>query len=92
MKDIMLPTIHLNGTSLATLAEANDKAHTAILEAIAKLAEAAPNGRDYYPQSPDAIYKARDEHYSRIDRLKSVLKELEQIGEYLAMEEARRKR
>lgn len=92
MKDIMLPTIHLNGTSLAALAEANDKAHHAVLDAIAKLAEAAPNGRDYYPQSPDALYKAQDEHYERIQRLQSVAKELEQIGEYLAMEEARRKR
>jgi len=92
MKEIMLPTIHLNGTSLAALAEANDKAHYALLTAIAALAEAAPNGRDYYPQSPDALYKAQDEHYERITRLQSVAKELEQIGEYLATEEARRKR
>lgn len=92
MKDIMLPTIHLNGTSLAALAEANDRAHYALLTAIAKLAEAAPNGRDYYPQSPEALYKAQDEHWDRINRLQSVTKELEQIGEYLAMEEARRKR
>lgn len=92
MKDIMLPTIHLNGTSLAALAEANDTAHHAVLDAIAKLAEAAPNGRDYYPQSPDALYEAQDEHYDRIKRLQSVAKELEQIGEYLTMEGLRRKR
>ena len=92
MKDIMLPTIHMNGTSLAALREANDKAHTAVLDAIGVLAEAAPNGRDYYPQSPDALYRAQNEHYDRVKRLQSVAKELEQIGEYLAMEELRRKR
>lgn len=92
MKDIMLPTIHMNGTSLAALAEANEKVYYALLTAIAALAEAAPHGRDYYPQSPEALHKAQDEHYDRIKRLQSVAKELEQIGEYFTMEGLLRKR
>ena len=53
------PTIHMNGTPLHALQEANQKACDAIREAVEALAQAAPNGRDYYPQSADAIHEAR---------------------------------
>jgi hypothetical protein len=45
------------------------------------LAEATPNGRDYYPQGPDVLYKAIDEHRSRQQRLESVKKELQELVE-----------
>ncbi len=84
------PTIHMNGTSLRHLQEANEKASNAIREAVEALAQAAPNGRDYYPQSADAIHEAMEEHWARMNRLQLVRLELEKIGEYLADEELRR--
>jgi hypothetical protein len=87
-----LPTIHMNGTSLRHLQEANEKASGAIREAIEALAQTAPNGRDYYPQSNEAIHDAMEEHWARMNRLQLVRLELEHIGEYLADEELRRRR
>jgi hypothetical protein len=37
--------------------------------------------RDYYPQGPSALADAIQEHISRGDRLRSVLKELEAMGD-----------
>ena len=56
------------------------------------LAQAAPNGRDYYPQSADAIHEAMEDHRARMNRLQLVCMELERIGEYLVDEELRRRR
>jgi hypothetical protein len=47
--------------------------------AIDKLSEAGPNGRDYYPQGDDAFREAQKEHASRLQRLQSVYKELEDL-------------
>lgn len=93
---MILPTIHLNGTSVKNLAEDNDRAYAALIEAIDALAQTAPNGRDYYPQGDidgkPALYVAQDQHSERMAMLLQVKRELEAIGEYLASEELRRKR
>ena len=85
-----LPTIHLNGTSVEALGEANEQAYQALQLAMSALTQAGPNGRDYYPQA-GAMDKAVDEHCDRMRRLKSVLDELGEMGEYLAKEEMKRK-
>lgn len=85
-----LPTIHLNGTSLQALMDANDKAYRALGEAMEALAQAAPNGRDYYPQGPDALRAAISEHETRMGLLVIARRELEKIGEHLGEEECRR--
>jgi hypothetical protein len=71
----------MNGTSKKDLLEALEAAYLAIGEATKALAQTSPNGRDYYPQSPNAINKAQDEHFDRMARLISVQKELAEIAE-----------
>ncbi len=77
---LMVPTVHLNGTSFAGLHDPLVRAGQAIGGAIADLAECAPHGRDYYVQGDDAYAKARDEHLSRVARLQSVLEEVKVLA------------
>jgi hypothetical protein len=69
---MITPTIHLNGTSAGELQEGYERAYRALTGAIEALGQTAPNGRDYYPQGPDAILKAQREHDQRMKVLKSV--------------------
>jgi hypothetical protein len=85
-KGLLFPTIHSNGTSKTSLEQQIEEAHAAIRNAEEKLAEAAPNGRDYYPQEITAFYKAQDQHLDRMQRLHSVRLELETIAEHLAFQ------
>jgi hypothetical protein len=75
------PTIHLNGTAKGDLLEPLCEAMHAIRKARIALAATAPNGRDYYPQGPDAITDALAEHWARLKKLNEVLKELEVLAE-----------
>lgn len=78
---MMIPTIHLNGTSREALVEQVTDACAAVRDAISVLYLASPNGRDYYPQGPTALQQAAEEHRSRVERLGSVLQELEELAE-----------
>lgn len=78
---MIFPTIHLNGTSAESLIDDLMKAYSAIERATDALRRATPNGRDYYPQGAEAINVARDEHVSRLRRLRDVQDEIEQIVE-----------
>jgi len=80
---MMTPTIHLNGTPKERLLEQIENAYGKLGEAIKALANAAPNGRDYYPQGSDAIYRAQDEHSARMKKLLEVRKELEDLANAL---------
>jgi hypothetical protein len=77
---MMLPTIHLNGTSREALYGPYVAARQAVVEAIDKVRATNPNGRDYYPQGPDAIHEARVQHLIRIDCLEAIKAELEQLA------------
>ena len=55
MAKITLPTVHLNGTSAEELLGQVTQAAKKIHEAMAALANASPNGRDYYPQGDRAF-------------------------------------
>jgi uncharacterized membrane protein YdfJ with MMPL/SSD domain len=81
---MILPTIHMNGTAASDLYQENRNAAHALREALRQLHNAAPNGRDYYPQGPAAINVALAEHGARIELLERVLEELNGIAEHIA--------
>lgn len=91
-KRVILPMVHLNGTSVEALLEQNVTAMQALEEAMLKLVGATPNGRDYYPMGPGVICEVQDQHYDRLRRLKSVYDELKQIAEYLFNEQEKRRK
>ena len=81
---MMLPTIHMNGTSGRALLEGYCEAISAVQAALEALARAAPNGRDYYPQGPDACAQADAEHDARKHALIKVMNELQVLAEHVA--------
>ena len=81
---MMLPTVHMNGTSREDLLESYCEAISAILIALETLARTAPNGRDYYPQGPDACAIASREHDARKRALMKVMDELQTLAEHVA--------
>jgi hypothetical protein len=81
---IMRPTIHLNGTHPKDLYEGYAEAVDALRVAEKKVQEAAPNGRDYYPQLSGAFLRTQDQHVARLRKLAEVRKELEVILESVA--------
>ena len=74
------PLVHLGGTSKANLLNDLGNASYALLQAEEALCLAAPNGRDYYPLGPSAIQIAEQEHKSRLDRLKAIKKEIDELA------------
>lgn len=81
---LTFPTVHLNGTSRIDLQEQYHGAYMAVHAAIVALRQACPNGRDYYPQGPDAFRRAVAEQESRVERLQSIQTELLAIYESVA--------
>lgn len=82
---MIVPTIHLNGTSKEALLDLLHEAGIAVNNATAAVMLTAPNGRDYYPQGPQAISQAIAEHDSRIKRLADIYDELANL--YIAIDE-----
>jgi hypothetical protein len=76
---MMLPTIHLNGTSKERLIEDLCEASHALDSAFEALKRTAPNGRDYYPQGPAALSMAEDEHTDRLRRLDAIKNEIDAL-------------
>ena len=70
------PTVHLNGTSRQALLDGYSEAHRLLEEARKAMAETAPNGRDYYPQGPDAIRLATIEHGERMAKIEALMDDL----------------
>lgn len=81
---MMKPTLHLNGTSANSLYEGYIEAWKAIHAAIDHLAAAAPHGRDYYPQGPDAYDEARKEHNKRMNALQSMSEDMMNLAQHCA--------
>lgn len=75
-----VPTIHLNGTSQEELLEGVTAAANAIDHAMFKLAEAWPNGRDYYPQEGNAREQAVEWYSERGMALRKISDELKEIA------------
>lgn len=76
-----IPTIHINGTDRGTLLTGHTAAIVAIDKALDAIAEIAPNGRDYYPQGPNAIFRATADHAHRVRLLLDVRNDLNEIAE-----------
>lgn len=69
--EVVTPIIHGNGTSKESLLEALKVAYSAVRDAMDKLRECAPNGRDYYPE-PGRMEKAVAQHRQRQEHLQAV--------------------
>jgi len=78
------PFVHINGTGRSRLVDLYCNAGGAVMDALRKLGEAAPNQRDYYPLGDDAWRAARAEHEARVARLRTVLDELQELAEHCA--------
>jgi len=76
---MIVPTIHLNGTSKQSLLDDLDEAFDALNTAFNKLKRTAPNGRDYYPQGPDALEKAANAHFERLRKVQAVSDEIQEL-------------
>ena len=71
---MMTPTIHSNGTSQEALFNQYCNANLAIEAALDAMIAAAPHGRDYYLQGPDAFAQAQDEHTQAIKAINDLAK------------------
>jgi hypothetical protein len=74
--NVVLPTVHSNGTSKGELLKQLEDAGRACRQAVRALSEAAPHGRDYYPQGPDAFRQARADHDKRVEAVSKVYEEV----------------
>lgn len=79
MQDIIIPVVHLNGTSKESLLNGYLEVHRALISSLDKLSDAAPNGRDYYLSGTGAFEKAREQHDNRVKKLVLVKDEIEYI-------------
>jgi hypothetical protein len=75
-----IPTLHLNGTGKTTLRDEYAAAYDALTKALEAFASTTCNGRDFYPQGPDAYYQARDERSEAFGHIEAARK---YVGEVL---------
>jgi len=87
---IALPTIHLNGTGAVAL----QREYRAMVDAIAAtenaLQAATCNGRDFYPQGPEAFQQAQADRREMF-RLLGVLRAYAEAWEWRAAEAIQQK-
>ena len=92
---MIFPTIHSNGTDPEVLLKNYLDAAAACREAIGLLEICAPNARDHYVQSTEAMTTASIEHVERIQKLIHVKIELSSLAEHVQQQvdnrEAQRK-
>lgn len=69
---MMVPTVHINGTSERDLLDEAAKIHRAVNDAMTAMTEGWPNARDFYHQGPDAYGKVRAEWDAEMAKLKEV--------------------
>lgn len=79
---IIMPFVHMNGTSKNELLELREKAYSALDSAMDALKEMAPNGRDYYPD-PGRMEKAVEQHRRRMKAITDIMAELEKEREFI---------
>jgi hypothetical protein len=72
-----LPTIHLNGTGRETLLAEYHAAYRAVLAARDAFHATTCNGRDFYPQGPDAYSQARTERDAVLNHFGAIQQYLE---------------
>lgn len=80
-QDLIVPTVHINGTSKTQLVADLEAAQKALDAAFAAMCGAMPNGRDYYPQGNEAHGNAMKQMRARLDKLIEIQTEITQIIE-----------
>src|ERR1035437_1215708 len=78
--NMQLPTIHMNGTGKQALIDQLTAASDALETAFQAMKQAAPNGRDYYPQGAVAMERAEAEHRDRMTRLDMIKAEVDAMA------------
>ena len=78
-----VPTVHLNGTAAEDLHYQLDAAVNRLRAAQKAMVEAAPNGRDYYPQGQQMARIAMGAHERRCLDLNRMLAELEEQRDHV---------
>lgn len=78
---MLIPTVHMNGTTGEVLLDQYIVAAEAVRKALDALCDTGPNARDYYVQGPDAPLAAQREHEARVASLKRVRDDLAAIAE-----------
>lgn len=76
---MVIPTVHLNGTSKDALMDQAMAAIDASQKLLAALADMTPHGRDYYVHV-DSYEGARLQHEHRVKRVHDVLEELQEVA------------
>ena len=80
-KELIVPCVHLNGTSKESLLDQYEAAHSALQTTFDALRQTVPNGRDFYPYGGTEIERALKEHYSRLRAVGNVINEIEALAE-----------
>ena len=80
---LILPTIHLNGTSAAELIRGHEAVEDKLRELIDAIDSVEFNARDYYPQGPDAWTLAKAQRNASRAKIVEVLAENTSILEHL---------
>jgi hypothetical protein len=78
---MLIPTVHLNGTTGVILLNQYVTAAHAVQKAIDAICDAGPNARDYYVQGPAAGLAAQREHETRVKALRGIRDDLAAIAE-----------
>jgi hypothetical protein len=76
-----VPSVHLNGTAGDDLLDQQLAAMRALRSAHEALRAAAPNGRDFYPQGPEAFSAAQDDHRAELQVLATLIARHEALAE-----------
>jgi hypothetical protein len=84
------PSVHLNGTSAASLIDQYNTAARAVWTALREVEGAGPNQRDYYPQGDLAWTRAKAQHDVRLQALRRVANELREIADYVSEQRSER--
>jgi hypothetical protein len=79
-----MPTVHLNGTSHKMLTEGYEEAHYTLGLFTKAFGHIEFNGRDYYPQGPEAWTAAADARIEMNEKIRDLVKYIEDHLESLA--------
>ncbi len=86
------PVINLNGTSANSLVEEYKTASHALREAINAVQNITVHGRDYQTAPEGCYQKARSEQTARLQKLETVLEEIESLHQQVYEQQLARKR
>lgn len=76
-RKIIMPMVHLNGTSKDELIRLREDVYSKLQEVYDSLRQMAPNGRDYY-LIPGAMTLATEQHLRRLSLIGELSSEIEQ--------------